>query len=250
MGAILAILGQGGDPELGVRLQRMSVRSPYRGRSETLIDGPLALGIQVRGSDSSLVDVGNWIVAFHGFVGNWRGVAAERGWQIEEEATDAAKIAIGFEDLEERLFAKLRGEWAALIWDRQRQTIVNDLDAAEQGVARCRVQPHADVVLHFDAGELTDDAPHSSGRLANHDLRPDLLRPQEVARVTGIFHREEPAVVRHRDHRRPRGGSLGRSVILRRGRQIVDEVDVAVRAARESGTKLVPASRAVHGSTG
>ena len=76
MGAILAILGEAGDPDLAERLQRMIARSPCRGKPEFLIEGPLAIGIQSMGWDASLTDDGNWLVAFHGYIGNWTELAA------------------------------------------------------------------------------------------------------------------------------------------------------------------------------
>ena len=133
MGAIFAILGEGGDPELAERLQRMLARSPHRGAPEFLVEGPLAIGIQNMGWDASLADAGNWLVAFHGYIGNWAELAAERGWRFPDGASNAAKIAVAFEDLADRLFARLRGEWAVLIWDRREQTLL-----AARDVIGCR----------------------------------------------------------------------------------------------------------------
>jgi asparagine synthase (glutamine-hydrolysing) len=133
MGAVVAILGEAGDSELTDGLQRMLSRSPHRGDPELLIEGPLAIGSQSLNSDASLAEHGNWIVAFHGFVGNWGEMASERSWRFKEESTDAVKIAVGFEDLGAQLFSRLRGEWAVLIWDRQEQTLV-----AARDIAGCR----------------------------------------------------------------------------------------------------------------
>jgi len=124
MGAILAILSEAGDPELAERLQRMLARSPYRGEPEILVEGPLAIGIQSMGWDASLADDGNWLVAFHGYIGNWAELAAERGFRFPDGASNADRITASFEDLGDRLFAKLRGEWAVLIWDRREQALL------------------------------------------------------------------------------------------------------------------------------
>ena len=128
MGAIVAILGEAGDPELAERMQRMLARSPYRGSPEFVVEGPLAIGIQSMGWDASLADDGNWLVAFHGYIGNWAELAAERGWRFPEDASNARKIATAYEDLGDRLFAKLRGEWALLIWDRRVQALLATRD--------------------------------------------------------------------------------------------------------------------------
>ena len=133
MGAILAIIGEADDPELSGRLQRMLVRSPHRGTPEQLVEGPLAIGIQSTGLDASLADAGNWLVAFQGYVGNWAKLAAERGWRLGEGASNADKIAVGYEDLGDHLFAKLRGEWALLIWNQRERVLL-----AARDVVGCR----------------------------------------------------------------------------------------------------------------
>ncbi len=51
-------------------------------------------------------------------------LAAERGWRFPDGASNAGKIAVAVEDLSDRLFARLRGEWAVLIWDRREQTLL------------------------------------------------------------------------------------------------------------------------------
>ena len=133
MGAILAILGEAGDPELGGRLQRMIECSPYRGEPEFLIEGPLAIGIQSMGWDASLHLGGNWLVAFHGYIGNWGELAPLHGWNFPEDANNAHKIAIAYEVLGNALFSKLRGEWAVMILDRRRGELL-----AARDVVGCR----------------------------------------------------------------------------------------------------------------
>ena len=54
MGAILAILGEAGDPELTEGLQRMLARSPYRGEPEFLVEGPLTIGLTAGASTPNL----------------------------------------------------------------------------------------------------------------------------------------------------------------------------------------------------
>jgi len=144
LGAILAILGEAGNPELAERLQRMLARSPYRGKPEFLVDGPLAIGIQSMGWDASLHSAGNWLVAFHGYIGNWDELAVERGWRFPDGASNAEKISVAFEDMGNRLFGRLRGEWAALIWNRRERTLL-----AARDVIGCRplfVHKHRDAI--------------------------------------------------------------------------------------------------------
>jgi asparagine synthase (glutamine-hydrolysing) len=124
MGAILAIMGEAGDPELGGRLQRMIECSPYRGESEFLVEGPLAIGIQSMGWDASLHSAGNWLVAFHGFIGNWGELAPAHGLRFPENASNAHRFAIAYEAFGDDLFANLRGEWAVVILDRHRSELL------------------------------------------------------------------------------------------------------------------------------
>ncbi len=133
MGAISAILGEEGDPELGERLQRMLDRSRYRGEPERHVEGGLAIGIQSMGWDASLHSAGNWLVAFHGYIGNWEELAPAHGLRFPEGAPDAHRLAIAFEALGDDLFAKLRGEWAVVIWNRQERAMF-----AARDVVGCR----------------------------------------------------------------------------------------------------------------
>lgn len=124
MGAILAIIGDREDPELARGLERMINRSPYRGRPERHIEPGLALAVQTRGWDASLATIGNWTVAMHGVIGNWHELAPIHHWDFPDGATSAAKLAIAYEDLGDRLFGKLRGEFAILIFDRRERRII------------------------------------------------------------------------------------------------------------------------------
>ncbi len=101
----------------------MLARSPYRGTPHRLVEGPLAVGIQTLGWDASLASVGNWIVAFHGYVGNWDDLARERSWTFPPAAGDAHRLAVAWEDLGEHVLPRLRGEWALLVWDRRERVL-------------------------------------------------------------------------------------------------------------------------------
>ncbi len=118
MGAILAIIGERGDPELPLRLERMTARSPYRGRAERILVDGVALGVQSLGWDASLGERGPYVVAFHGWVGNWDDVARSSGLDLSAAADDAARLAVAFEAMGTRVFARLRGEFAVAILDR------------------------------------------------------------------------------------------------------------------------------------
>jgi asparagine synthase (glutamine-hydrolysing) len=136
MGAIFAVVGEEGDPGLAERLRRMASQSPCRGKAEIHAEGQICNGVQTIGRDASLAGVGNWLVAVHGYFGNLAELSAERGWRIPFNADDAARIArigVAFEDLGPRLFTKLRGEWAILIWDRRERVLV-----AARDVVGCR----------------------------------------------------------------------------------------------------------------
>ena len=124
MGAIVAIIGENGDPELPVRLQRMLRRSLYRGSADYSVEHGFALGIQTRDGDASMATKGNWRVAFHGFVGNWAALASNHGWHFPEEASHADRVTVAYEALGNALFSKLRGEFSMLIVNRRRRTLL------------------------------------------------------------------------------------------------------------------------------
>jgi asparagine synthase (glutamine-hydrolysing) len=124
MGAIVAIMGEAGDPELPIRLERMLARSPYRGDPVRHHEDGLAIAVQTRGWDASLATVGNWTVAIHGVIGNFSELAPAHGWTFPDDATSATKLAIAYEDLGDALFGKLRGEYAILIHDRRERRLI------------------------------------------------------------------------------------------------------------------------------
>lgn len=128
MGAIVAIVGEAGDPELPERLERMLARSPYRGTPQRHLEHGLALGIQTRGWDASLATVGNWTVAMHGVIGNWDELAPAHGWNFPHDATSATKLAIAYEDLGDDLFGRLRGEFAIVVYDRAKRRLIAGRD--------------------------------------------------------------------------------------------------------------------------
>ncbi len=123
MGAILAVFGEAGDPELPERLEKMIAVSPYRGKAERILAPGAAMAIQTLGWDASIATVGNFIVAFHGFIGNWDELAPALGLRFEDGASNAERLGIAFESVGERLFARLRGEFAVVILDRSSRVV-------------------------------------------------------------------------------------------------------------------------------
>ena len=124
MGAIVAIVGEAGDPELAVRLERMLARSPCRGEPVRHLEDGLAIAVQTHGWDASLATVGDFTVALHGVIGNWGELAPAHGWDFPEGASSAAKLAVAYEALGDALFAELRGEYAILIHDRRDHRLI------------------------------------------------------------------------------------------------------------------------------
>ncbi len=112
MGAIVAIIGDPGDPELHRRLERMLARSAYRGASEHLVENGLAIGIQKIADDASLARTETHIVAFHGFIGNWNDLGSSHGLEFRPGSTDAERMAVAFELRGEAIAGDLRGEFA------------------------------------------------------------------------------------------------------------------------------------------
>jgi asparagine synthase (glutamine-hydrolysing) len=124
MGGLCAVLGEPGDPALAERLDRMLARSPYRGESVRHLEGGLAVGVQSLGWDASLHSSGNWLVAFHGWIGNWHELAPAHGLDLPDDASNALRTAIAYETLGDDLFAGLRGEFALLLVDRHRSELL------------------------------------------------------------------------------------------------------------------------------
>ncbi len=124
MGAILAVLGEAVDPELPERLEKMIAVSPYRGQAERLLAGGVALAVQSLGSDASIGEAGPYVVAFQGWVANWEEL--ERSLHLESRGAtcDAGRLAVAFEALGEGVFARLRGEFATVIFDRRTGVVV------------------------------------------------------------------------------------------------------------------------------
>jgi asparagine synthase (glutamine-hydrolysing) len=129
MGAIVAIIGDPGDPELDRRLKLMLARSPYRGAPEHLVENGLAVGIQKIANDASLARTETHIVAFHGFVGNWSELDSTHDLEFRPGSTDAERMAVAFEVKGEAIVGDLRGEFASVIYRRYDRSLVTFRDA-------------------------------------------------------------------------------------------------------------------------
>lgn len=123
MGAIVAIMGEAGDPELPERLDRMLARSLYRGAPHRMIENNLAIGIQTIGNDASLTRTERHIVAFHGFIGNWVEIARAHGLTFPTDSSHAERLAIAYEARAEKIAPDLRGEYSTLVFDRRHRTL-------------------------------------------------------------------------------------------------------------------------------
>ena len=119
MGAILAVFGEAGDQELPERLEKMIAVSPYRGTAERILAPGAAMAIQTLGWDASIANVGDLVVAFHGFIGNWDELAPALGLRFADDASNAERLGVAFESVGERLFAQVRGKFAFVILDRR-----------------------------------------------------------------------------------------------------------------------------------
>lgn len=124
MGAIVAVIGQRAKTELAERLEPMLQRSAYRGAPDRYVAEGVAIAIQTLGWDASLAQYEHWVVAFHGFVGNWPDLAGAHGLSLAGIASDAGRVAVFFARFGEAMFPWLRGEFALLIVDRKEQAII------------------------------------------------------------------------------------------------------------------------------
>jgi hypothetical protein len=123
VGSVLAVIGDPGDPALEPRLLSMAARSPYRGATVSHVERGIALAVQARGTDASLAVGRQLIVAFHGYVGNWREVAEQLG-QARDHGSMADRIARAFEQVGTRLLPWLRGEYALVVCDRRQGSVL------------------------------------------------------------------------------------------------------------------------------
>lgn len=123
MGAILAILGETADPENHERMERMIVRSPYRGEPEQQIAEGLIVATMSLGWDASLGSWRDWLVALQGYISNWDDIATTFALDFAPMRTSAEKIACAYDRLGDSLFSKLRGEFAVLLYNRRSQCL-------------------------------------------------------------------------------------------------------------------------------
>lgn len=124
MGAILAILGDSTNPENHWRMERMIVRSPYRGAAEQQITEGLILATMSMGWDASLGSWKDWLVAIQGYITNWDDLAALHSLDFDPSSNSADKIAQAYESMGNSLFGKLRGEFAVLLYNRRSRHLI------------------------------------------------------------------------------------------------------------------------------
>lgn len=124
MGAIVAVIGQRAKTELAERLEPMLQRSAYRGAPDRYVVDGIAIAVQTLGWDASLAQHEHWVVAFHGFVGNWPDLALARGLSLAGIASDAERVAVFFARFGAAMFPWLRGEFALLIVDCKEQAVI------------------------------------------------------------------------------------------------------------------------------
>ncbi|MCP4897071.1 MAG: hypothetical protein GY906_08855, partial [bacterium] len=123
MGGIVAIWSEPGDPKAKERLDRMLARSPHRGDVTLHEEHGLTIAVQSLGWDASLAVKGNWVAAFHGWIGNWKELAPLHGFDIHGDISNADRIAIAYEKLGDDLFRQLRGEFSILVYDRRERLL-------------------------------------------------------------------------------------------------------------------------------
>lgn len=122
MGAILAVIGDSPEEILERRLQPMLERSGHRGDPLTLQVPGAILGIQTLGWDASMAQDEDFVVCFHGFIGNWDELETA-SLAFEPNASDAARVAQAYRLFGDRLFEQLRGEFSILVYHRADRTL-------------------------------------------------------------------------------------------------------------------------------
>lgn len=124
MGAILAVFDRQ-MPQDAIRhaIQPMLDRSPYRGEPQTMVEDGMAFAAQIRRDDASIATHQNLFVACHGFIGNWQDLTSTYG-SDGVEVNDAGRIARLYLEQGDSLFARLRGEFAIIVYDRDKQIVL------------------------------------------------------------------------------------------------------------------------------
>jgi hypothetical protein len=196
MGAILAVMGEPGDPELARAMERMTGRSPHRGeaRLEQVRCGVIA--VQSLGWDASLAANERHLLALHGFIGNWDEVAPAHGLRFDGNQSAAARALQSFELLGDGLFDLLRGEFAVLIYDQREHTL-----RAVRDHMGCRS-------LYWEAkGRRAFFATEIRQVLAGSGSEPDLDRSALLRILTWQFH-PSTTTIHQGVERTPPGGVL------------------------------------------
>jgi len=119
MGAILAILGDSSDPANREGMHRMIGRSPYRGAPNRLVAEGLILASMTLGWDAALGSWGDWLVAIHGYISNWKEIAERFALEPGSDNSEAEMLARAYGHLGDGLFGHLRGEFAILLFNRR-----------------------------------------------------------------------------------------------------------------------------------
>lgn len=128
MGAILAVFGEPGDPELPERLEKMIAVSSYRGTAERMYAPGAAMAIQTLGWDASIAKVGDLIVAFHGQGWTWREVLASYPGPELEGCSEAELCARALQVSGSGFLRKLTGEWAFVAFRSSTREVLSGRD--------------------------------------------------------------------------------------------------------------------------
>jgi asparagine synthase (glutamine-hydrolysing) len=93
--------------------------STYRGRPQSWVGDGVGLGVMSLGWDASLAATEDCVVAAHGYVGNQAEIAKFAGVGWAPDWSLARLVLESQGALGERFFARLRGEFAVLLFQRQ-----------------------------------------------------------------------------------------------------------------------------------
>ena len=190
MGAILAVFGVNPIRTNEEAIQAMLACSPYRGGARVMRCEGAAIAIQETGGDASLARLGAWIIAFHGFIGNWADLDRQHRFNFGETDTDAHRMGMAYRHLGDKLFEKLRGEYACLIYQQDKEEI-----QAVRDLIGCRPLFHGvDDRRLFLASEIRQiragsgrprvlNEPMVASYLMSRPIRLDLTLDQQVYRV-------------------------------------------------------------------
>lgn len=106
------------------RLWTMAAKAPYRGAPTVFAGDGWAVGVQRDGDDADVTQGNDHVLALHGYIANQRELDSYSGAGVGPGSALAHRLLVAFLRAGEEIFARLRGEFAVLIYDSRRHFLL------------------------------------------------------------------------------------------------------------------------------